>query len=441
MKILLIHPQNYLQRHSTGIYGRSLRYAPLTMPTLKALIPPDINAEVRIVDEMVEDVDFTLSADLVGITAITGTACRAYEIADRFRARGSAVVLGGVHPTLRTEESLGHADAVLKGYAEKTWPSLLRDFTRGRLQRIYEDTQPLDPSLIKPPDRSTIHRRDYIGWGTVEMSRGCPNTCDFCISHRFHPAYLRRPIADVIEEIKALRSRVIFFLDPNLIGDKEHAKVFFAEFAKLKKWWVGCASLDIVDDPELLTLIAESGCRGLLMGFESLHMETLSASSKTNNIGKSYADVVGILHKHGIMVQACFVFGFDTDDPSVFEETANYIVNARFDLPQISIYTPFPGTQVFDRLEKEGRLLTRDWSLYNGQNVVFRPRKMTVEQLERGADFVRKKAYSCRALSRRLLVKPLWVKPLVFLSYLGFRYYQYRIAKVGGERAVLEDSR
>jgi len=439
MKILLIHPQNYLQRHTTGIYGRSLRYAPLTMPTLKALIPQDMVTDTRIVDEMTEDLDFNIPADLVGITAITGTARRAYEIADRYRENGATVVLGGVHPTLSTEESLAHADAVVRGYAERTWPVLLRDYAAGCLQRVYEETEPFNSSWIKSPDRSTIHRRDYIGWGTVEMSRGCPNDCDFCISHRFYPSYICRPIEDVINEVQSLRSKIVFFLDPNLIGDKEHAREFFTELAKLSKWWVGCASLDIVDDPELLSLMAESGCRGLLMGFESLRTEALDASNKTNNIGKKYSDVVDALHDHGIMVQACFVFGFDTDDPTVFEEAANYIVKAKFDLPQISIYTPFPGTEIFDRLEKEGRLLTRNWSLYNGQNVVFQPLKMTVGELERGADFVRKRAYSWKALSRRALVKPLWVKPLVAMSYLGFRFYQYRIAKVGGEIAAAEN--
>lgn len=439
MKILLVHPQNYLQRHETGIYGRSLRYAPLTMPTLKALIPPELKADVRIVDEMVEDLDFDIPADLVGITAITGTANRAFEIADRFREKGSTVVLGGVHPTLRTEECLPHADAVVKGYAERTWPLLLRDFAAGRLQNVYEDAEPFNASLIKAPDRSLIHRRDYIGWCTVEMSRGCPNECDFCISHRFHLNYICRQIEDVIAEVKSLRSKIVFFLDPNLIGDREHAKAFFTELAKLNKWWVGCASLDVVDDPELLSLMAKSGCRGLLMGFESVRPEALESAHKTKNIGKRYADVIDILHGYGILVQACFVFGFDTDDTSVFEEAAEYIVNAKFDLPQISIYTPFPGTPVYDRLEKEGRILTRNWSLYNGQNVVFRPHNMTAEELSRGTDLVRKRAYSWGALSKRLLVKPLWVKPLVFMSYCGFRYYQYRIAKVGGEFAVAEN--
>lgn len=438
MKILLVHPQNLLQRHSTGIYGRSLRYAPLTMPTLKALVPEDLGAEVRIVDEMVEELDFNIPADLVAITAITGTALRAYEIADRFRAKGATVVLGGVHPTLLTEESLGHANAVVRGYAERSWPKLLRDFAAGSLQRIYEDSEPFDPKLIVSPDRSAIHRRDYVGWCTVEMSRGCSNKCEFCISHRFHPSYICRPVGDVIAEVKALQSKVVFFLDPNLIGNREHAKEFFTELAKLRKWWLGCASLDIVDDPELLSLIAKSGCRGLLMGFESIRPEALVAAKKDKNIGKTYAQVVDILHDHGILVQACFVFGFDTDDASVFEEAADYITNARFDLPQISIYTPFPGTPVFENLEKEGRILTRNWSLYNGQNVVFRPHNMTAGELEAGTDLVRKRAYSWSALSRRLLVKPLWVKPLVLLSYLGFRFYQYRIAQVGGEHSVME---
>ena len=439
MKILLIHPQNALQRFETGIYGRSLRYAPLTMPTLKALVPPELGATVGIVDEMVGRVNWDEDADLVGITAITGTACRAYEIADHFRARGAKVVLGGVHPTLCTEESLAHADAVLKGHAERTWPVLLRDFADGRLQRLYEDPLPLDPALIVPPDRSTLHRKDYLGWCTLEMSRGCPNWCEFCISHRFHRHHVCRPLEDVLAEARTMKSKVLFFLDPNLTGNHEHAKAFFRALIPLKKWWLGCASLDVADDPELVDLMARSGCRGLLMGFESLRSEALVASSKKKNVGRSYADVVRLLHEHGILVQACFVFGFDTDDVSVFEETAEYIERARFDLPQISVYTPFPGTPVFDRLESEGRILTRDWSRYNGQDVVFRPARMAPEELAAGTDFVRRRAYSWRALSRRLFEKPLWVKPLVALSYLGFRYYQYRIARhAPGVRAGTE---
>ncbi len=427
MKILLIHPQNYLQRFETGIYGRHLRYAPLTMPTLKSLVPGGLDAEVRIVDEMVEKLDFSIDADLVGITAITGTAPRAYEIADRFRSRGSVVVLGGVHPTLLPNEAIKHADAVVVGYAERTWPRLLRDFKSGEMKRFYRDTESFDPGIIPAPDRSTIHRKDYLGWCTVEMGRGCTNDCEFCISHRFHRNYIRRPIGDVINEIKPLKSKIIFFLDPNLNGDREHAKEFFREMEKLNKWWVGCASLDIVEDPELLRLMSRSGCKGLLMGFESVRSEALLAANKRNNIGKHYRDVVDELHRHGIMVQACFVFGFDSDDLSVFDETAEYIIDGHFDLPQISIYTPFPGTPVFDRMKSEGRILTEEWSLYNGQNVVFQPAGMTPEELRVGTDSVRRKVHSKRALSKRLFLRPIMMKPFIILSYLGFRYYQHRI--------------
>lgn len=431
MRILLIHPQNYLHRRSTGIYGRSLRYAPLTMPTLKALVPSDLEAEVQIVDEMVENVDLSLRPDLVGITAITGTAPRAYYIADAFRSQGVPVVLGGVHPTLMPDEAARHADAVVLGYAERTWPSLLRDFSNGRLQRIYQDSEPLDPALIVPPDRSGIRRKDYLGWCTVEMSRGCPNSCEFCISHRFHHQYVCRPVNRVIEEVRSLKSKVVFFLDPNLIGDRDHAKDFFREFAKLNRWWVGCATLDVVEDETLLNVLVRSGCKGLLMGFESTNPEALESSSKFRNRGKDYRQVLRVLHEHGILVQACFVFGFDADDRSVFERTARYIVDTGFDLPQISIFTPFPGTPIFEKLQREGRILTWDWSCYNGQRAVFQPLQMSAGELERGTDWVRRQCFRWSALARRLMTPPLHLKPFVALSYASFRRYQRSIDALG----------
>jgi len=397
------------------------------MPTLKALVPARLGAEVRIVDEMVEDLEINALPDLVGITAITGTAARAYEIADRFRSQNVPVVMGGVHATLLPEEAALHADALVLGYAERSWPRLLDDFSRGRMARVYRDLEPLDPTLIVAPDRSGVKRRDYLGWCTVEMSRGCPNSCDFCISHRFHHDYLVRPVGQVIEEIKGLKGKTVFFLDPNLIGDHDRAKEFFTEFAKLHRWWVGCASLDVVEDLELLDILSRSGCKGLLMGFESTDPGTLGSANKFRNQGKDYGKVVGMLHDRGILVQACFVLGFDEDDRSIFDRTAEYIVDTGFDLPQISILTPFPGTPLFERLQREGRILTRDWSRYNGQRAVFQPKQMSAEELEAGADRVRRRCYTLSALARRMVSPPLLLKPLVALSYLNFRRYQRRI--------------
>ena len=295
------------------------------------------------------------------------------------------------------------------------------------MERVYRDSEPLDPALIVPPDRSGIRKKDYLGWCTVEMSRGCPNSCEFCISHRFHHEYLCRPVGQVIEEIRGLKSKTVFFLDPNLIGDHDRAKEFFKEFAKLRRWWVGCASLDVVEDVELLDIMSKSGCKGLLMGFESTDPGALGSANKFRNQGKDYGEVLRVLHDRGILVQACFVLGFDEDDRSVFDRTAQYIVEAGFDLPQISIFTPFPGTPLFDRLQQEGRILTRDWTRYNGQRAVFQPKQMSAEELEEGAERVRRRCYTLGALARRMVSPPLLLKPLVALSYLNFRRYQRRI--------------
>lgn len=430
MKILLIHPQNYLQRISTGIYSKYLMYAPLTMPTLEALIPPEINAEVRIIDEMVEPIDFSYNPDLVGITVITGTATRAYELAKLFRAKGSVIVLGGVHPTLNPEEALQHADVVVKGYAEETWPILLNDFKMGKLNKIYSSEKEFDGNMIISPNRAYIKKNKYLGANSIEMSRGCPNDCEFCISHKFHNKYITRNIEDVLREIRTIKEKLIFFLDPNLIGDKEHAKVFFNELTKYNKWWVGCASLDIVEDDELLDIIAKSGCKGLLMGFESINPVALSLCDKKSNFNKEYRKVIKKLHIKGIMVQGCFVFGFDCDTKDVFKETADFIINCGIDLPQISIFTPFPGTPLYDRLKAENRILTTNWALYNGQNVVFKPAKMEAKELEEGVNYVRNKCYSVPALLKRMTYRPLWVKPFILLSHLGFKRYQNSIARI-----------
>ena len=427
MKILLIHPQNYLQRCSTGIYGRHLRYAPLTMPTLKALVPSEIGAQVRIIDEMVGSVDLEYDADLVGITAITGTATRAYELADHFRLRGATVVMGGIHAALMTDEALKHVDVVVRGHAERSWPQLLRDFQTGSLRQIYQDSLPLTSDIIEPPDRSSIHQQDYIGHASLEMSRGCSNQCEFCISHRFYPQYVSRSIQNVLDEVGQLKSKVVFFLDPNIVGDRDYAKEFFHEFAKYRKWWLGCASMDLMEDEELLDILARSGCKGLLMGFESINPQALTQARKIHNQGKHYKEVVRRLHDKGILVQGCFVFGFDCDTPSVFEETADFINDSGIDLPQFTMYTPFPGTPVFDRLDKEGRILTRDWSRYNGQTVVFQPQNMTVRELEDGMELVRKRCYSLPQVIKRLTTRPYWLKPFVVTSCLNFRRYQKKI--------------
>ncbi len=427
MRLLLIHPQHGVHRADAGAYGWMLRYAPITMPTLAALVPRDLGAEVRVVDEMVELADPEAEADLVALTVITATAPRAFALADRFRRRGVPVVLGGVHATLRTDECLAHADAVVRGYAETSWPRLLRDFAAGRLQRRYEPDGDFDPRLVPAPERRHIRRRSYAAPNTVEMSRGCDRACDYCVSHPFHARHVTRDPAQVVEEIRALPGKMVTFLDPNVAGDREHALELFSRLVPLRRWWIGCSTLEVARDRELLEVMRRSGCKGLLIGFESLDQRALDRAGKAFLRVDSFGESVRALHAAGIMVQGTFIFGFDEDGPDVFGRTARFVVDAGIDLPQFTIYTPFPGTPAFARLEAQGRILTRDWALYNGQRCVFAPAGMTPKELEEGTARAWREAYSLGAIARRLARRPLLLKPAMLLSNLAFRVFRDRI--------------
>jgi len=427
LDILLIHTQHAIQRLGTGMYRKHLRYAPITMPTLAALVPTDVPARVRVIDEMVEEVDLALTPDLVGLTAISSAAPRAYELAAHFRARAATVVLGGVHATLMTEEALRHVDVVVRGYAEESWPQLLRDLRDGALRRIYEAPEMSTIALIKPPAREHIRRRRYIACNTVEMSRGCNKRCDFCVSHQLNPAYVTKSIDAVLAEIRALPGKLVTFLDPNLIGSLPYARDFFRELKKLERYWVGCVSIDVMQHPDLLDLMVDSGGKGFLIGFESLNQGALDSVNKGFSHVDDYARAIRELHRRGVMVQGSFVFGFDTDERDVFERTSEFVIRAHVDLPQFTIFTPFPGTSVFTRLRDEGRLTSLDWSRYNGHQVVFRPKNMTAEELQAGVNSVWGRVYSLPNIARRLWSRPFLVKPVVLLSNLNFRRFMRRV--------------
>jgi radical SAM superfamily enzyme YgiQ (UPF0313 family) len=426
IRILLVHTQHALQRHGVGAYGRNLRYAPITMPTLAALVPADVPAEVRVVDEMVEAVDLRTPADLVGITAITSAAPRAYELAKAFRARGATVVMGGVHATLMPEEAEGHVDAVVVGYAEATWPRLLRDFRDGRLQRRYVHDRATALETVAAPAREHLRASAYVASNTVEMSRGCVRRCDYCVTHRLNEGYVRKEPEAVLEEIRRLPGRLVTFLDPNVVGDPAHARAVFAGLARLRRRWVGCVTVDLARDEALLDLLVESGARGFLIGFESLDQAALDGANKGFSRVEEYLGAIERFHRKGVMIQGSFMFGFDTDDPGVFDRTAAFIARARIELPQFTVYTPFPGTAAFQRLDAAGRILTRDWSRFNGHEVVFRPARMTPEQLSDGVRRAWRRTYALPAIAHRLAAPPWRYKPLALLSNLNFRRFMRR---------------
>lgn len=428
MRLILVSPRGPLYRHRTGIWSRSLRYAPLTLTTLAALVPGDLDAEVALADEGIAEVDTGAGADLVGISAITGTAPRSYEIAAEFRRRGIPVVLGGVHPTLVPEEAARHADAVVTGYAEESWPELLRDFAAGRMRPRYE--QRPDLSLASRPfaRRDLLPSAPFVLSHTFEATRGCTHKCDFCVVPTAWGRPLQKPVGEVVAEIRSTGARRLIFLDLNLIADRDYALALFAALTPLRVTWGGLATTLVASDAELLDAAARSGCRGLLLGFESLVEASLRETGKAFNLRREYGEVVRRLHERGIAVQGCFAFGFDHDGEEVFDETAEFVVEAGVDLPRFAVLTPFPSTPLFCRLESEGRILTEDWSLYDGQHVVFRPARMSPAALQDGTNRAWRTAYRFGSVARRLLGSRVQLGVSIAAN-LGYRFYARNLSR------------
>ncbi len=428
MKIALLSPRGPLYRHQGGIFGKSLRYAPLTLATLAALIPGDLEAEVAVYDEGIEEFPEDLEADLVGISAITGTAPRSYELARMFRAQGKTVVLGGVHPTLCPDEAQQHADAVVTGYAEESWPQLLRDFARGELRTRYQQSPNLSLAGRPLPRRDLLGLHRYSTPHTIEATRGCIHRCRFCVVPSAWGRPLQKPESEVIAEIESMDCRSVLFLDLNLIADVAYAKSLFREMAHLNITWAGLATVQIAWDDELLDLARKSGCRGLLVGFETVSPEGLSESKKSFNLHRTYGEVIAKLHDAGIAIMGTFVFGFEPDTLDVFQQVAEFAVEHRIDLPRYAILTPFPGTPLFRQMEREGRILTRDWSLYDGQHTVFQPKGMSPEQLYSGLEQAWKTTYSWGNIARRLKgSRRMLLKALA--ANVGYRFYGQNLHK------------
>lgn len=429
IKIALVSPKGPLYRQRGGIWKKSLRYQPLTLTTLAALVPPEIPIELKLIDEGITEVPLDLDANLVGLTVITGTAMRAYELADHFRKRGITVVLGGPHVTLIPDDAQPHADVVVTGYAEDSWPQLLRDFVAGRVKPRYDQAPGLDLADRPFPRRDLLPGQHYLTNNVFEATRGCIHSCDFCVvPTAWGRKPYQKPVEQVVADIRQHGGQTLIFIDLNLIADRDHALRLFTALIPLKIQWYGLATVLLADDLELLDLAARSGCRGLLMGLESISPQNLRQSQKGFNSPEKYFQVVERLHEHGIALQGCFVFGLDDDEPEVFLKTAEFAVQAKIDLPRYAIVTPFPNTALYKRLLSEGRILTRNWELYDGQHVVFRPAKLSIQELQQGTETAWKYTYSFRSIARRISHSPApW--PVRLGTNLGYRFYAHNLSR------------
>jgi len=395
---------------------------PLGLAIVAALTPPGV--EVSLTDENVTDIDYQKEIDLVGITVLTVTAPHSYEIADNFRMRGVKVVLGGAHPSSMPDEASQHADAVVIGEAEGIWPNLVNDFKENKLQRIYRQSE--SPSLVNLP----IPRRDLFAKGayyvanTISTTRGCPYSCSFCaVTSFFGHTYRCRPVEEVLKEIETLNQKeFIVFVDDNIVGNTKFAEELFRALIPYKIKWVSQASVTVARNDELLRLAAASGCVALCIGFETLSPANLAAVGKKVNIVDEYETVIKKIHSHGIAIHGFFILGLDEDDDGVFKQTLNFAQKMRLESAQFSLPVPLPGTAFRDFLDKDGRIVTKDWSQYES-NVVFEPKLMSRETLQQGRYWVWREFYSLPSIWRRLglvhrNLRELWIGNLYYRDFL-----------------------
>jgi radical SAM superfamily enzyme YgiQ (UPF0313 family) len=403
VKILLIAPASGRWRRigRTGLFkGKTFRFSLLSLLSVAAETPKE--AQIRIVDEQVDSIPFDETFALVGITCMTALADRAYEISAKFRARGIPVILGGMHPTFCPGEALQHADAIVAGDVEGVWAKVLSDLSAGQLHGVYRNLSAPPLEGLKRPPRHLLEGKNYGTIQSVQATRGCSNSCDFCSVAAFHCHEQRfRPVEEVRDEVASLPERFFIFVDDNLTGDRRYAEELFRELLPLGKKWIAQSTLSIADDPGFVALAADAGCIGLFVGLETFSGQNLDAVGKTCHRVEAYRDAIRLLHSRGIGVEAGIVFGFDNDTPGVFRHTLDMLDALEVDVIQVSVFTPLPGTPRFRTMRD--RITDLKWSQYDFHNVVFEPRGMTREDLQAGHDWVTRRFYSPRSIARRLL--------------------------------------
>ncbi len=404
MKILIVE-NIWIGDSKYGFFDKTLLNAFSILPTLYARMIAAITPKkhsVTVVNERYAKINFRETYDIVNINFTTSTALRAYDIAEKFRKKGITVVLSGLHASALPQEARKHADSVLLGWGEVNWLQLLEDFERNRLKPVYEPGK-YDDSVYIPP--TNVELPGFVVSGAVEATRGCPYKCDFCPETNIPGGrhFYARPVEDVAAEIKALPQRTFTFYDLSLTINPGYTKSLFRKIRGLHKRFSCNGNADVLaSDIELVRLSREAGCVSWLVGFESLSQQTLNEIGKDTNKVEEYAKAVKNIHDNGMIVVGSFMFGFDTDTKDVFDETLEMIKKLEIDIVDFCILTPYPGTPIFNRLEKEGRILTKDWSKYKF-NVVFMPKNISPAELLSGVRNIYRDFYSIPYTIKRVV--------------------------------------
>ncbi len=389
---------------ATSPYWRPIKYSlfpPLGLATLASYVHQD--DEVAIVDEHVEPLLTDDRPDLVVIQVYITNAYRAYRIADSYRARGIFVALGGLHVTAVPSEAAGHADAIFLGPGDQTFPQFLDDFRARRPRRVYRSTDGRTLAHIPPIRRDLIRRRNYLVPNSIVVTRGCPQHCDFCYKDAFFTggkSFYTQRVDQALAEIARLPGRHLYFLDDHLLGDPRFARSLFDGMQGMKRLFQGAATVDSILRGDLIERAADAGLRSLFVGFETLTPDNLRRSGKRQNLNRDYRAVTNRLHGLGIMINGSFVFGMDDDGPDVFRRTVEWAIEQGITTATFHVQTPYPGTGLHARLEREGRITTRNWDLYDTRHVVYRPLGMSPRELEAGYNWAYEEFYRWSSIGR-----------------------------------------
>ena len=417
MKVKMILPALV---DKAGPQFRPIKYAlfaPLGLASLAGYF--DRSDDVELQDENVETLRLHDAPELVVIQVYITSAYRAYELADHYRRRGAHVCLGGLHVTSMPREAAAHADSIFLGPGEDTLRRFLDDFRRGRPRKVYRSKV---RSLVNAPRarRDLIKRHLYMVPNTVAVSRGCPHHCDFCYKDAFYrggASFYSRRVDDVLDEIRSLPGRYLFFVDDHLFGNAALASALMDGMRPMGRLWQAGATVQSVLARGLMERSAAGGLRTLFVGFETLSDENLRGVHKVQNLHVDYARAVRRLHDLGIMVHGSFVFGMDQDDESVFDRTVDWALEQGIEAATFHILTPYPGTPLFARLEEQGRILCRNWSRYDTRHVVFRPARMSAAALEAGLGRAYERFYTWGSILQSARTKATFGQRLRHVAY------------------------
>lgn len=447
MKLTLIKPNIGRREHS--LYVDEGRMEPLPLGILAALTPPDV--DVVLYDDRMEPIPYDEKTDLVGITVETFTARRAYEISAEFRRRGIPVVMGGMHAMLIPDEVAEHCDALIVGDAEPVWAEMIADFRRGALKPRYDAVQPVCPQGNVIARRDLFEGKGYLPISLLQFSRGCAHRCSFCASSVYFKAHhYCRPVPDVIREIQSQKRKLLFFVDDNIVCNREKAKELFRALIPLKIRWVSQGSMDMLQDPELMELMVKSGCLGLVIGFESISPDCIADMHKYTNkkaASEMYREEIAQLRKWGLQTWAAFTVGHDGDTIESIRATCNFAIKNKFTFAAFNILMPYPNTPLYEKLEREGRLLyDGKWWLhpdyrFNYASIV--PKNMTPDELTEIAFDCRRRFNSIGSIIRRAIEPHTNLRtPYRFVTYLLYNpLFRKEVFKKQGLHFGLEDNK